>query len=311
MIQPRTVNGTLLLLSLLLIDGCSGNITALPNGNGGPGVAPSPNPPAFAFKTLSDIRYDATYCLGIDNDGAIAGSVVKQKTTKGLQVVPPYGSRDYRMDPARTVVLGFHGKRDAYGYQTDSTGIVWGYERRHGLSVFFRQDMALHTEITGLYGVDGSIGFYENANGGDTAYVIVGRHSHHLTPPNSVSAAAMGVNDKGTVVGWAQSAAGRTTGWVRQHATFTTLQFPQATSTQAFGINSKDDVVGTYTAQDGTSHGFIAVSPYQPGDWQTIDNPRTATSGATVVTGINDRRAIVGWYVDSHGRTDGFLATPR
>lgn len=296
------------LTSLLIIAGCS-DAKTLPNVNASTvREASPPRSIEFVFKTLADPNFGSTYCEGIDDRGVIA-AFVRKRGVKGVRIDPPYQHSDFHLYAERTVFLGFRGNLGDYGYRIGAEGVVTGFTRRNGLFTIYREDKSPDTEVTGIYDVNGSIGFYVNAAGSDVAYRLVGRKLTYLSPPTSVSTAATGVNRHGAIVGWSQTSVGITSGWLLKHGHFQSLQFPGSLFTQIFAINDRADIVGSYTAQDGRTHGFIAASPYGAGDWQSIDNPHAGSGAPTVATGINNKRAIVGWYIDERGNTQGFIAS--
>lgn len=297
-------------LPLLLVIGACSTGDSLPAANASTAFRAAPaHSVRFVYQTLVDPSLGATYCLGIDNRGTIAG-FVRDRGVKGVRIIAPYQANDFQLYTARTVFLGFRGDQGTYGFHIGPGDLVTGFTRRNGLRTIYREDKSNDTEVTGIFSDNGVVGFYVNKLGADVAFRLIGRKIAYLSPPSSVSAAATGVNRFGDIVGWTQSSGGSTSGWLLKHGRYANLQFPRSIVTQAFGINDLGDVVGDYTARNGSIHGFIAVSPYRARDWQSIDNPRAASGATTATTGINNERTIVGWYADRRGHTVGFIAAP-
>lgn len=298
--------GGLSLLPLFLI-ACS-NATPLPAVNGLTIDGAVTRPISFTFQTLADPNFGGTYCEGINDQGVVAG-FVRKPGIKGVSISSPYKPSNFHLYTSRTAFLGFRGEHDEYGFRVGDKDVVFGFAQRNGRRSAYREAGSADTEVTGIYGKTGVVGFYVNASGADTPYRIVNESIHEIAVPDSVSAAATGVNSHGHIVGWTESAMGIVSGWLLARGHFAVLQYPQSMFTQAFGINAQGDIVGMYTSHDGRTHGFIAVSPYASNDWHTIDDPHAGSGAPTAAIGINDNRAIVGWYMDKRGHTDGFLAT--
>ena len=73
--------------------------------------------------------------------------------------------------------------------------------------------------------------------------------------PGALSTAALGMNNRGQIVGFYE--AGETNhGFLLDQGIFTTIDVPGAALTAAFGINARGLIVGTYFA-GGTNHGSV------------------------------------------------------
>ena len=149
---------------------------------------------------------------------------------------------------------------------------------------------------------------------------------------------AVGINDRGQIVGSYSDGAGNNHAFLMDHSTFTTIAFPGAVCTQAIGINARGQIVGGYAEK--SCNPFAGMVPHgffmDDGNLSTIDVTRArginnrgqivgeagancflldrgtfitiAVPGAnfTFCSGINDRRQIVGGCFDSTG-IHGFL----
>ncbi len=123
----------------------------------------------------------------------------------------------------------------------------------------------------------------------------------------TTSEVALGINDRGTIVGqYADSATGTTPGFVYANGSFTALTpVAGATVTNAQGINNNGLVVG-FDSTDGVhSHGFTynTVS----GVYATLPDPSVANLVFTQFLGINDGNQTVGYYQTTDGSQHGFL----
>src|SRR5580658_5673731 len=154
-------------------------------------------------------------------------------------------------------------------------------------------------------------------------------------PAGATSSQAMGINDKGVIVGFYRDSKGihgfRLTG-----STYKTFNVPGANGTFATGINNKGYIVfywqdagqnsessiwngKTYktfdvdldNANDVVIQWFDSLlHPHgallQSGKYYTTDYPN---SGGTYDMGINDKNTLVGFYVPDNDYQGGFIAT--
>jgi hypothetical protein len=199
-------------LPLLLVIGACSTGNSLPAADASTAFRAAPaHSVRFVYQTLVDPSLGATYCLGIDNRGTIAG-FVRDRGVKGVRIIAPYQANDFQLYTARTVFLGFRGDQGTYGFHIGPGDLVTGFTRRNGLRTIYREDKSNDTEVTGIFSDNGVVGFYVNKLGADVAFRLIGRKIAYLSPPSSVSAAATGVNRFGDIVGWTQSSGGSTSG---------------------------------------------------------------------------------------------------
>lgn len=109
--------------------------------------------------------------------------------------------------------------------------------------------------------------------------------------------AALGINDRGEIVGAYVGGDGRIHGFVREHDAFHTLDvpFPGVVETQAYGINNRHEIVGT---------GFLLEHRV----FTPLADLNPSAAGA-LGTGINDRGEIVG--IAGSSPETGFLLSPQ
>jgi probable HAF family extracellular repeat protein len=114
--------------------------------------------------------------------------------------------------------------------------------------------------------------------------------------PNATYTDAVGINNRGEIVGSFGDAQGRRHGYVLRNGTFTTLDFPAqgVIETGAKGINDRGEVAGFYVQSGADIHGFV----WRRGTFTQIDVPG---ADITYVHGINNRGQVVG-----HSRDDIF-----
>lgn len=114
-----------------------------------------------------------------------------------------------------------------------------------------------------------------------------------IDAPGATYTDAVGINNRGEIVGSFQDARGLH-GYLFRRGALTTLDFPVAGAlTIALGINDRGQIVGAYRSQ-GIFHGFF----WDQGAFTQIDAPNAEE---TFLHGINNRGQIVG-----HSRRDVF-----
>jgi len=118
--------------------------------------------------------------------------------------------------------------------------------------------------------------------------------------PGALSTGAIGINDRGQIVGSYVDSSGQFHGFLLARGNFSTIDFPGALTTVATGINDRGRIVGHYVDSDSKLDGFILDRD----DFSTIGFPEVLCTGAI---GINNRGQIVGCYEDSNGDSHGFI----
>jgi uncharacterized membrane protein len=173
--------------------------------------------------------------------------------------------------------------------------------------------LAVNSEGT-VVGTDGNgNAFYEN-HGNVTTFIPLG----------GTAAVALGINDRGLIVGQYTTSSGTMPGFVRLNANnYITINAPDAATgtniVNVQGINNKGQVIGFYEGTDGNVHGFTADIKGLKGGSTITGTPITDPTipnvpgepGATFVfsqlLGINDKGLVVGYYGDSTLSQHGFF----
>ncbi len=139
-----------------------------------------------------------------------------------------------------------------------------------------------------------------------------------LPGTNSLTSAAFGINDKGTIVGQ-YTAGGQSPGFILDGSKITTINAPSGPNTVfAQGINNNGRVVGFYVGTDGQDHGFTANAnsavngvltgtPIADPKIPAVPGEPGATFVFSQILGINDHGIAVGYYGDSTTSQHGFL----
>jgi uncharacterized membrane protein len=137
---------------------------------------------------------------------------------------------------------------------------------------------------------------------GGTGFLDTGGSFTTIDVPDSSFTVAMGINNRGQIVGYFGSASGGG-GFVDTGGSFTTFGVPGGHEVSASGINDGGQIVGEFVDADGIPRIFIDTD----GRFTILDVPGDTFVGFH--EGINDAGQIVGTFQDSTGE-HGFLATP-
>jgi len=163
-----------------------------------------------------------------------------------------------------------------------------------------------------------------------------------LNIPGADTSEALGINDRGAIVGTFNTSTTNFRGFLLFQGKFTHFNFPGADQTLAEDINNHGQIVGSYLAPFTNVTGFVVhngvfhsiTAPQPPGDTQTralginnfgtivgeagdsgfrLNNGHFTTvrfpgSSRTSASGINDSGVIVGTYRDATGDVShGFM----
>jgi probable HAF family extracellular repeat protein len=112
---------------------------------------------------------------------------------------------------------------------------------------------------------------------------------------------ALGLNDRGQVVGTYIDAGGAFHGFLLDKGTYTTIDVPGALQSTAVDINARGQTTGFYLDAVGTTRVYLREAN---GSLSTLAFPGAV---ATVPFGINNRGHVVGFYLDANQVRHGFL----
>jgi uncharacterized membrane protein len=116
--------------------------------------------------------------------------------------------------------------------------------------------------------------------------------------PGQPRTVALGINDRGDVVGLSTGPAGDN-GFLLHNGKFTVVRVPGSIATEAWSINNRGDIAGHYQTNTGSVHGFTLKN----GVYATVDFPG---SFATEIHKINDKGEMVGDYQSQDASFHGF-----
>jgi probable HAF family extracellular repeat protein len=101
--------------------------------------------------------------------------------------------------------------------------------------------------------------------------------------PGARSSQAVGINDRGQVVGEYKDAAGKFHGYLWDKGRFTTIDVPGATATSAFGINNRGQILFIYEDDRSPFRGAVlsrACSPASTPPAPRSPSPSASTTAA-------------------------------
>ena len=124
-----------------------------------------------------------------------------------------------------------------------------------------------------------------------------------IDPPGSISTQALGLNDKGVIVGAYSDASGVSYGFVDDNGAFTQLAPSSGAScgslagicNQAWGVNNAGAVVGSFFTSDGAEHGFL----YSNGNYTTFTQLDAPGAEGTAAFGVSNNGIVVGQVQES------------
>jgi probable HAF family extracellular repeat protein len=133
------------------------------------------------------------------------------------------------------------------------------------------------------------------------------------TLPGGNLSGATGINDSGTVVGWADEAApGYSGAFIYSNGTMTSLATLGGSSSYAYGINDSGTVVGE--ADTVASYGYAHAFSYSDGTMADLNSLTTNLPAGFVLVranAINNLGDIVGYGGYPQGtESEAFLLTP-
>ncbi len=120
--------------------------------------------------------------------------------------------------------------------------------------------------------------------------------------PKSLGTQALGINDKGDVVGLYLDSSGVQHGFLKVGSKYTSIDVPGGTSTEAWGINNSGQIAVFALSSTGGYESFV----YNGKTFKQISDPNAGTTG-TIARSVNDKGDVAGAYFDTNGFEVGFL----
>jgi probable HAF family extracellular repeat protein len=234
------------------------------------------NAGSFSLIDYPGVTY--TFAQGINNNGQIVGYYLTPTHIYGF--LDNGGSFNTLSFPNALTTNSFSINK--YGkivgnYLIDNSSKVRGYIYDNGtfISVDYPGSEVGGTTLTGINDFEQIVGFYFNIIDGRNHGFLYkdGSFSSIDDPRSAGDTLALGINNKGQIVGYSSSGSFL----LDNTGTFSPIVCPEEGSpTEARGINNKGQIVGQYYV-NGLSHGFIATPVPTPftftGFFSPISNP--------------------------------------
>jgi len=134
------------------------------------------------------------------------------------------------------------------------------------------------------------------------AFVYAGGKFTTVSFPKAMETQAIGINDKGDVVGLYFDTAGAQHGYVKKGSKYTTIDVSGDSSSEAWGINDAGEIAVFAVGSAGGYQSFI----YNGKTFKQISDPNQGTSG-TIARDLNNKGDVAGAYFNSSGTEVGFL----
>jgi len=227
--------------------------------------------PPLTF-TFSDVHANKTALetdsFAVNTAGAIAGDYVDSASVQHAMILA--GKKLTTVNHANCVTTGGFGAGAIAFYGINSAGAAAGW---------------CTSTKTGLY----------------TGFVYAHGKFTAINYPKSNGTQAIGINDKGDVVGLYLDSSSVQHGFVKKGAKYTTIDVSGGTSSEAWGINDKGQIAVFALGSSGYESFIYNGKTFKP-----ISDPNAGTSG-TIIRDVNDKGDAAGAYFDTNGFEVGFL----
>ncbi len=155
----------------------------------------------------------------------------------------------------------------------------------------------------GINSAGAAAGWCTNTKTGvNEAFVYAGGKFTTVEFPGSSSTDAIGINDKGDVVGLYVDSSGVQHGFVKKGSKYSSIDVTGGTDTEAWGINNSGQMTVFAISSAGGYESFI----YNGKTFKKVSDPGAGTSG-TIARDVNDKGDVDGVYFNSSGDEIGFL----
>ena len=233
------------------------------------GIAAAP-PLTFTF---SDVHANKTATetdtFAVNDAGAIAGDYVDAKNVQHAMILA--GKKLTTVDHAGCTTSGGFTSGAIAFYGINSSGAAAGW---------------CTSTKTGLY----------------EGFVYSGGKLTAVNFPKSNGTQAIGINDKGDVVGLYLDSSSVQHGYVKTGSKYKSIDVTGDTGTEAWGINNGGDIAVFAISSAGGYDSFI----YNGKTFKKVSDPNAGTSG-TIIRSTNNKGDAAGAYYDSSAQLVGFL----
>jgi hypothetical protein len=233
------------------------------------GIAAAP-PLTFTF---SDVHANRTAMetdsFAVNNTGMIAGDFVDAKNVQHGMILA--GKKLTSVNRANCVTSGGFNAGAIAFYGINSAGAAAGW---------------CTSTKTGLF----------------EGFVYANKKFTAIKFPKATKTQAIGINDKGDVVGLYVDSSGLQHGFVKKGAKYTSIDVTGDTSAEAWGINNQGQIAVFALNSANGYDSFL----YNGKSFKKISDPNAGATG-TIARIVNNKGDVAGAYFDSSGHEVGFL----
>ena len=136
----------------------------------------------------------------------------------------------------------------------------------------------------------------------DLGFVYAGGKFTAINFPKSNGTQAIGINDKGDVVGLYLDSSSVQHGFVKKGSKYTSIDVTGDSSTEAWGINNNGQITVFAINSGGGYDSFL----YNGKTFVKVSDPNAGATG-TIARIVNNKGDVAGAYFDSNGFEVGFL----
>jgi probable HAF family extracellular repeat protein len=203
-----------------------------------------------------------TQVVGINNRGETVGFYVDQAgNTHGFQKKDTDFTTVDLPGTTFNQLLGVNDKGQASGYFQDAAGLQHAYVHETNGEFRVLNIPMPSSQATGINRDGTVVGFEQSSPAATTAsgWMLKDGKLNVINFPGSTFTEALGVNDRGAVVGVYNDANGVAHGFGYQDGNFASVDGPGAVATTINGINNNNRAVGFFTDANGNTIGLVAT----------------------------------------------------
>ena len=261
-------------------------------------------------KPSTSLQPGTSRAFSINNSGAIAGSAINSGGRTVAFAMKNqslwYSDEDARPNGLPEIKFAINDPGDIAGSRVNGasgiTPMLWRHGQAYELQTVAGQQ---YGEVFAINNAGLMVGECLNGNFVTPTTMRATVFSLEGTPIDlgtlgGAKASAVGVNDRGDIVGLAETAAGQTHAFLYKDGVMQDLGTLGGTASNANAINNRGEIAGRSTLANGAIRGFL----YRNGEMQDLG---TLGGASSVAFDINDKGEVVGFSRVSNGEAHAFV----